>query len=166
MPLLSWAPEIKTLSEKKLAGFRLQMSFANNKTYELWHRFMPLRSLIQNRATTDLISMQVYSPGTYSKDFTPDTEFEKWAAAEVADFNSIPGEMETYTLPAGMYAVFGYKGLPADFGPAFQYIFGTWLPGSGYVLDDRPHFEVLGARYNNNSPDSEEEIWVPVKVKE
>lgn len=27
-------------------------------------------------------------------------------------------------------------------------------------VDDRPHFEVLGGKYQNNSPNSEEEIWI------
>jgi AraC family transcriptional regulator len=37
------------------------------------------------------------------------------------------------------------------------------LPASGYELDDRPHFEILGERYKNNDPDSEEELWFPVR---
>jgi AraC family transcriptional regulator len=35
------------------------------------------------------------------------------------------------------------------------------LPGSEYFLDNRPHFEVLGDKYKNNDPTSEEEIWKP-----
>jgi len=73
--------------------------------------------------------------------------------------------METFTIPAGMYAVFLYKGTPAEFGPTFNYIFNTWLPGSAYEADDRPHFEVLGEKYKNNDPESEEEIWVPIRLK-
>jgi AraC family transcriptional regulator len=41
---------------------------------------------------------------------------------------------------------------------AFEYIFATWLPSSEYVLDHRPHFEILGDKYINDHPDSEEEI--------
>jgi AraC family transcriptional regulator len=47
----------------------------------------------------------------------------------------------------------------------FQYIFGTWLPNSEYVLDNRPHFEILGEKYKNDDPTSEEEIWIPIKAK-
>jgi AraC family transcriptional regulator len=72
--------------------------------------------------------------------------------------------METYVLPGGLYAVFDYKGLNTD-NSIFQYILGTWLPGSDYVLDNRPHFEVLGDKYKNNDPNSEEEIWIPIKTK-
>jgi len=32
-------------------------------------------------------------------------------------------------------------------------------------LDNRPHFEVLGEKYKNGDPESEEEIWIPVKEK-
>ncbi len=70
--------------------------------------------------------------------------------------------METFCIPEGQYAVFHYKGSSAD-SSIFQYIFGEWLPKSGYELDDRPHFEILGAQYKNNDPESEEEIWIPVK---
>jgi AraC family transcriptional regulator len=42
-------------------------------------------------------------------------------------------------------------------------MFREWLPASGYELDDRPHFEILGERYKNNDPDSEEELWFPVR---
>jgi hypothetical protein len=31
-------------------------------------------------------------------------------------------------------------------------------------LDDRPHFEVLGSKYRNNDPESEEETWIPTKL--
>jgi AraC family transcriptional regulator len=89
-------------------------------------------------------------------------QFVKWATAEVADFSAVPTEMETFTLPAGKYAVFRYCGLPAAAAPYFANIFSKWLPGAGLRVDQRPHFELLGERYNNNSPDSEEDIYIPV----
>jgi AraC family transcriptional regulator len=39
------------------------------------------------------------------------------------------------------------------------------LPNSNYHLDDRPHFEILGEKYKNADPGSEEEIWIPIKAK-
>ena len=83
---------------------------------------------------------------------------------EVGDFHLLPDGMDTLIIPDGQYAVFDYKGLSTN--PAiFQYIFSKWLPQSGYLLNDRPHFEVLGHRYKNNDPNSEEEIWIPVVKK-
>lgn len=139
------------------------MSLVNNKTAELWKSFMPKRNEITNSLTQELISMQVYSP-THFINFKPTNEFEKWACVEVSNFDTLPDNMETFVLTAGLYAVFDYKGLSTDT-QIFQYIFGTWLPESNYTLDNRPHFEVLGSKYKNNDPNSEEEIWIPIKQK-
>jgi AraC family transcriptional regulator len=154
-------PRIETLEEKKLIGKRIQMSLLHNKTKELWQHFMPRRKEIQNNIGTDLYAIQLYDP-LYFNNFDPNTTFEKWAAIEVSHFNTIPYEMETITLTAGLYAVFVHKGQSTAI---FETIFSTWLPNSIYVVDHRPHFELLGAKYKNNDPDSEEEIWIPVKIK-
>ena len=153
---------IENLSEKKLVGKRLTMSLTDNKTSNLWQTFMPRRREINNRVTDELISMRVYNEPLKLGDLNQ--EFEKWAAMEVSDFENVPEKMDSYTLSGGLYAVFHYKGLSTD-NSVFVYIFGTWLPNSDYLLDDRPHFEVLGDKYKNGDPDSEEEIWIPVKHK-
>lgn len=156
-------PRIENLTEKKLIGKRLTMSLADNKTGELWRNFMPNRRLIINNLTNDMISLQVYKPSHFAN-FNPTNEFEKWALVEVSNFDNVPNDMETFTLAGGLYAVFDYKGLSTD-SSIFQFIYGTWLPNSDYNLDDRPHFEVLGEKYKNNDPNSEEEIWIPIQPK-
>jgi AraC family transcriptional regulator len=156
-------PRIETLKEKKLIGKHLTMSFGDNKTGELWRSFMPCREDILNAISSDLHSIQLY-PADFFDDFNPYTTFEKWAAVEVSDFAHIPDEMEAFTLMGGLYAVFLHKGSSTD-PSTFEYIFSTWLPNSEYILDNRPHFEILGAKYKNASADSEEEIWIPVRKK-
>jgi len=157
-------PKILTLTEKKLIGKSLKMTLAGNKTPELWRSFMPVRKEIRNNVTSDLISMQVFDKSLDFKNFSPDTTFEKWAAVEVTDFNFVPGEMGTFILPGGLYAVFLYRGLSTDTS-IFRYIYNTWLPGSNYAVDSRPHFEVLGEKYKNMDTSSEEEIYIPVRLK-
>jgi AraC family transcriptional regulator len=71
---------------------------------------------------------------------------------------------EQLEIPKGTYAVFNYKGLSTDHS-IWRYIYGTWMASSPYTLDNRPHFERLGARYKNNDPSSEEEIWIPITEK-
>ena len=155
-------PRIETVGERKMVGLRLTMSLSMNRTRELWQNFMRLRQQIKNQVGSDLYSIQLYDD-LYFKTFSPHTTFEKLAAVEVKDFNGVPPEMVSFTLPSGLYAVFLHKGA-ASTGPAtFNYIFSTWLPNSEYHLDNRPHFEVLGEKYKNDDPDSEEEIWIPVK---
>jgi AraC family transcriptional regulator len=158
-------PEFKILLPKKLIGQRIITSFSENRTVELWQKFMPHRKEINNNLTSDLISMQVYPDSYDFKSFNPITRFEKWAAVEVADFDTIPEGMETFTLFGGLYAVFIHKGAASTGSKTFQYIFGTWLPASDYELDNRPHFEILGKKYKNDDPASEEEVWIPIKPR-
>lgn len=156
-------PRIETATEKKLIGQKLTMSYANYRVEALWKTFMPKRKEIRKCLTNDLISMAVYN-GIHFTNLSPTNEFERWAAVEVPDFEDVPAQMETFVLTGGMYAVFDYKGLNTDTS-IFRYIFETWLPDSDYILDNRPHFEVLGEKYKNNDPASEEEIWIPVQLK-
>lgn len=151
-----------TSREMKIIGKRHNLSLANNTTVELFRSFMQQRTEIQNRANSDLLCVQNYPEGYYLT-FNPATPFEKWAAAEVTSFDVVPEGMETAVIPSGLYAVFLFKGTPAAAGPFYQNIFMNWFPTSGYELDLRPHFDVLGSKYRNNDPESEEEIWIPLK---
>lgn len=141
------------------------MSFADNYTYDLWSSFMPRKKEITNSIGTELYSMEVFDNPFFFEFFNPTNEFEKWAAVEVRDYNNVPKGMKTLTVPAGLYAIFIHRG-PASEGPTtYNYIFRTWIPNSNYVVDDRPHFAVMGDKYKNDDPNSEEEIWVPIKLK-
>jgi AraC family transcriptional regulator len=156
-------PRIESIKEKKLVGKRIKMSFSDSKTFDLWKSFMPGRKEIRNITGSELYSVEIYPDGFFTG-FNPETQFEKWAAVEVSDFESVPGEMETMALPGGLYAVFLHKG-PASAAPqTYQYILGTWLPRNGeFMLDSRPHFAVMGNNYKNEDPNSEEELWIPIK---
>jgi AraC family transcriptional regulator len=156
-------PRIETLKEKKLVGKRLAMTLTQNRTGELWKSFMPIRNQVSNKVTNDFISLQIYDDAYFSN-FNPDTPFEKWALVEVHDFASVHSDLEQFILPGGLYAVFDYTG-PSNDPSIFQYIFFGWLPKSPYKLAQRPHFEVLGEKYKNNDPSSQEEIWIPIEEK-
>ena len=143
----------------------MRMSLVDNKRFLLWNSFMRQCKEIKNAVSNNLYSIEVYDALDYFENFSPHTEFDKWAAIEVADIDTIPEGMETITMPGGLYAVFIHKG-PASKGfETYQYIHGTWLPSSSYTLDHRPHFAVMGETYKNEDPDSEEELWVPMRLK-
>jgi AraC family transcriptional regulator len=154
-------PQFVSIESKKLLGICLEMSLAENRTGELWRSFMPRLKEIETWVGNNLYSLQVYDEDYFQR-FDPRREFEKWALVEVKNFSVIPDEMEPFELPGGLYAVFQHKGMGTEI---FQYIFSEWLPKSDYFLDNRPHFEILGEKYKQGSPDSEEEIWIPVKSK-
>jgi len=156
-------PRIERINERKLIGNCLLTSFANDKTYELWSGFMPKRHQINHQVGTVLYSLQEYD---FSFDqFSPQREFVKWAAVEVSSFDNQPEHLKAYTLKEGLYAVFIHRGEASKAAATFNYIFATWLPSSVYEVDNRAHFELLGEKYKNNHPDSEEEVWIPIRLK-
>jgi AraC family transcriptional regulator len=107
----------------------------------------------------------VYDSRSFFDDFNPLAEFDKWAAVEVANLGNIPADMEALLLPGGLYAVFIHHGSSSEGQKIYEYIFRDWFPSSDFVLDDRPHFALMGEKHKNNDPNSEEEIWIPIKEK-
>ena len=140
----------------------IDMSFENNKTRELWQAFMPRRKEITNNLNSYLYSLEMYDPGFFDA-FNPAAKFQKWAAIEVTDFDQVPVSMETLVIPNGLYAVVVHHGTAKNAPATYRYIFETWMPGAGFVPDDRPHFAVMGEKYKKDDPASEEEIWIPIK---
>lgn len=157
-------PRIEQLPQKKLVGKRIRTAQAENRTAELWRAFMPRRKEIKNTVGSDLFSVQFFD--TSLDPFGPDTPFDKWAAVEVTEFTELPEGMEALVLENGPYAVFVHRGPVSAAPQTFGYIYGTWLPASEYDADNRrAHFAVMGKKYAAESPDSEEEIWIPVQTK-
>lgn len=140
------------------------MSLSQNKTLELWQAFVPAWKSRPDLARPECYSVEVY-PEDYFKGFDPSKPFEKWAAIEITEQKEIPNTWEVIEVPEGLYAVFSYKGKSSEVHQLYQYIFTTWIPDSDYFLDNRPHFAVMGEKYRNDDPDSEEEIWIPIQRK-
>jgi len=155
-------PLICTVSAKTLVGDMLEMSFDNIQTPILWRNFMPRRNQILNAVSTELYSVQILKKFELP---TAKSEFEKWACVEVTEVANIPQNMKVLTIPKGLYAVFHYKGLDTEGYKVFQWIFNQWLPNTDFEFDSRPQFEILSEKYKRNSVDSEEDIYIPIKLK-
>jgi len=159
-------PRIVDLKSIKMLGMKRITSLAGNKTRELWGEFMPRVKEIKQRPDKDLYSIQQYSKDLKMEMFTPHTQFIKWAAVQVLDFEHIPKGMDHLIIPCGLYAVFIHKGPVRSFHKTSQYIYGQWIPGSDYILGHRPHFEIMTEEYlGPDHPDSEEEVWIPIKSR-
>lgn len=155
-------PIIITFPATKFIGKNLSFTYADYRAFELWSSFMPRRKEILNPIGTDLYNIQI-NPENF--DFNPNTPFIKWAVVPVSNFDSVPEGMEVLEIPQGLYAVFNYKGDQSKVAAFFNSIYSEWLPASGYELGIHPQFEILGEKYKNNDPNSEEEIWIPIKSK-
>tara|TARA_R110002073_G_scaffold72537_1_gene177404 strand:- start:403828 stop:404313 length:486 start_codon:yes stop_codon:yes gene_type:complete len=148
--------------ERKLIGMRLEMSLTNNRTHNLFQKFIPRKKEITNVVSEDVFALQHYD----LLNFTPQTIFEKWACVEVTDFNEIPDGMESFLLEPGTYAVFTHIGSVTDFVKTFRSVLTEYLPTTSYSVDNRPHFEILGSAYlGPTNPNSEEEVWIPIAKK-
>lgn len=157
-------PRIETLKEKKLVGMKIQTSVSNFGAPQLWQTLMPRQREIEHRIEGVYYSIQIYSIGFEMKNFSPTTLFQYWAAIEINKPSELPDGMESFTLSEGKYAVFTHKGLVSEFRKTLEIIHSEWIPNSSFEVDDRPHFELLGEKYlGPNNPNSEEEVWVPIK---
>ena len=159
-------PRIIDLKQKKMLGMKITTSLAENKTRELWSKFKPRIKEIGNRVDSDFYSIQEYHEDLKFEMFSRHTQFVKWAAVQVTDFDDIPAGMDQLIIPGGIYAIFIHKGPVHTFHKTIQYIYGQWIPGSDYALDQRPQFEIMTEKYlGPDHPDSEEEVWIPIKPK-
>lgn len=160
------APRIEYLPAKLVVGMRRRMSLAKNETHLLWQSFMPRKMEIVNAKDSFLFSLEVYDGLSYFRQFNPQNEFEKWAAVEVENGEGIPAGMEKLLIPDGLYAIFVFKGVTSDAFAFYNQIFSEWLPTSNFELEQRPHFAWMGEKYKKDDPNSEEEIFIPIKVRD
>lgn len=156
---------IRSVEAFILIGCKLRMSISTDQTPQLWKEFMPRRNQILKQTGTHFYSVQVFDNLDYFKTNKPNKTFEKWAAMRSESKDFIPTKMESCEIPKGEYAVFSYQGKPSEAFEAFEHIFEVWVPKSIYTLDNRPHFTLMGEKYLGEDPRSEEEIWIPIRLK-
>jgi AraC family transcriptional regulator len=157
-------PSIQNIPTKKLIGINIQTSLSEFNPSVVWQKFIPRLKEIENKVGSEKYSIQVYEQPFSYDSFNPNMKFEYWAAIEVNDINTIPDDMFSLEIPSGKYAVFLHKGNMSAFQKTLSYIYTKWLPSSGFIIDHRPYFERLDERYlGANNPDSQEEVWVPIK---
>lgn len=148
---------------RRLVGFCMQMSYENIRTAELFQKLGPRVKDAVGRKGEDKFTVEIYPSTSFFSEFNPSNQFEKWAAIELDNDAHLPDGFSELIVPAGRYAVFVYKGDHLGAAAAYQYIYRDWMKETGNTLDDRPHLSVIGSKYIFNHPESEEEIWIPVR---
>ncbi len=142
------------------------MSLVNNQTKALFAAFRPRIQEIEGRLQSEIdftYCVQVYPESMTFNNFDPNMQFERWAAVSVNQLAEPPIGMEEYNISGGVYATFSYKGTIVNYKNVAHDFYTKWLPKSGYVVDKREHFEIMGTDYFGPfNPDSKEDIWIPV----
>jgi predicted transcriptional regulator YdeE len=134
---------------------------------EAWSEFTKRSEEIKRISTPRVC----YGFEDYSRDFVMNSPgFPKYyylAAWEVDKIADVPEGMKSKEVPAADYAMFTHRGSISALPKVFAYIYGEWMPASGYAMD--PKVQADFERYTEKMTDMENavvEIWVPVVKKE
>lgn len=87
------------------------------------------------------------------------------ACSPCADDALLPDGTTELRRPAGMYAKLEYTGPYADMKDAYRWLYGVWLPSSGYEISERPGFEAyLNSPVDTKPQDLRSDIFLPVEA--
>ena len=120
-------------------------------------RFNPLRKEIADRITGVGYGLVLSSSGTMTDDV-----FDYVAAVEVRTFAGQPDGLLQITTPEQLYAVFEKRGLADKSKMSLDYIYGYWLPYSGYTRARGYDFEIFDHRTRLDNPDSISFHCIPI----
>ncbi len=96
-------------------------------------------------------------------DVTPTDKIRYEAAVTVSSPMQPEGEIGVMELAGGNYAVAMHQGPYEELGKTYQWIYGGWLPRSGYQLRDVPAFEqYLNSPRNTKPQDLATLIHIPL----
>lgn len=86
------------------------------------------------------------------------------AGCEIPANFAAAGNAHRTIIPGGKYAALSFRGVVADFEPAWDSLLRDWLPSSGLQLDNRPMFEYypVDSRYDPATGVLECKLCVPV----
>ena len=85
--------------------------------------------------------MKVLGISLDNPDITPKDKCRYWACVAVTERAQPEGDVGILTIRPGKYAVGRFSGTGDIFRQAYAYMYGEWLPRSGWQPDDAPAFE-------------------------
>jgi AraC family transcriptional regulator len=151
----SMKPRIVAHTPFVVVGMRIVTKPMSPEIPELWSRFVQreheINGVLEPSATYGVMQMEAGATGGLSY----------LAGLSVSDqAASVPAGMISVTIPAGQYAVFEFP--LSEIGSAFDFIFNSWLPSSGYAQTGSPMFERYGEDFDPTVPSSRMEAHIPV----
>ncbi|WP_148449835.1 AraC family transcriptional regulator [Gorillibacterium timonense] len=160
---LTQTVEVKDLPDMTVAYFRYVGPYQGDsqlfeRLHGTLHQWAGPRGLVRYPETQSLV---IYHD---SPEITDENKLRISVCLTVPEDTQISGEVGKLTIPAGRYALARYVLGADEFQQAWSWVYGEWLPASGYTTDDRPCFE-----WYHGSPEDHPEgkftldICVPVR---
>jgi AraC family transcriptional regulator len=151
----SFDPEIILDKEFRVIGLSKLVKPGDKSIRNLWNDFNARKSEIVHAVTPNhLLGLCEYMP-----DITDEDEFGYVACVEVEDFCCLPEGMIKKVIPSSKYAVFTHRGPIQELKGTYNYIYGAWLPNSGYELEELDTIELYPLDNHANGFD----IYIPIK---
>jgi AraC family transcriptional regulator len=106
------------------------------KSWKQLLRYMKRHDLMEPDAW--YVGMPFDNPG-----ITPQAKCRYRACLSINhSFVQTKGEIKTADLEGGKYAMYPFKGRREDISDAYAFLYGGWLPQSGYIPDEKPLLEI------------------------
>jgi AraC family transcriptional regulator len=135
-----------------VVGLRISTKPKSPEISELWSKFVPRMDEIK-------VSEPYASYGVMA---SVDDSLDYMAGNPAENENTLPTGMSAWTIDENTYAVF--ETVMQKLPETFDYIFGTWLPTSGYQHASGPLLERYGEAFSPENPVVA--IYIPVKKRE
>jgi AraC family transcriptional regulator len=94
--------------------------------------------------------------------FDDDGNFDYTCGVEVADFSRVSPDWSRVRIPAQEYAVFTHRDHISAIRSTWATMWNKWLPESGWVVADAPHYELYGEHFDSVTGRGLVEIWLPL----
>ena len=152
--------EIRTIGKKRLAYVRHVGPYAGDsalfgRLFGKIYAWAGARGLLGPGTMTLVLFHD--DPDTVAQD-----KLRTSVCVTVPDGQEASGEIGLMDLCAGQYGVGRFTVEPDGYGEAWNWMYGTWLPQSGFVPDDRQCFESYPEPVMADGR-CVVEIWIPVK---
>ena len=152
--------EVKALPEMTVAYIRHIGPYKGDEQLfeKLWNRLFTWagpRGLVGGK---DFDSLIVYHD---DPNVTDDSKLRTSVCISVPADTEVSGDVGKMEVEGGNYVVARFEVAPTEFEKAWEWVYGQWLPSSGYQPDDKPCFERYPEEPKNGK--FSVDICVPVK---
>ena len=145
--IITMEPKIVNYDQLNLVGMGVQFKgvFSDKSNNEdvipkLWEEFDKRATEINNRKGSFYYGVVDCFPTEDNEETEENLIY--FACVEVNSFDDIPKGMRPIVIPRNKFAQFSHKGSGEKVKTTIQYVYGTWLPKSGYKRLDGAELEI------------------------